>query len=54
VTTGEEISYSVKVFYENYLFEKHSQAVGLMGGYSTTEDDPLHTSGNKSESGRNN
>ena len=44
------------MFYENYLFEKHTKVNGLKGaGYSTTEDESaLHTSGNKSESGKSN
>lgn len=42
-------SHSTRLFYDNYLWDRSSYH---KGGYSTTEDDQLHTSGNKSESGR--
>jgi hypothetical protein len=48
VTTGEDVSHPTRVFYANYLWDRPN----AHGGYSTTEDDCLHTSGNKSESGR--
>lgn len=49
MTTGEDVSHSTQVFYENYLWDRPN----AHGGYSTTEDDCLHnTSGNKSGSGR--
>ena len=50
VTQQGELSYTAKKFYENYLFDRFSQISTYAGGYSTTEDDPLHTSGNKSGS----
>jgi hypothetical protein len=49
VTTGEDVSHTNRVFYENYLWDKPN----AHGGYSTTEDDCLHTSGNKSGSFNN-